>query len=177
MGLKALWEAKEKLGDAVKGKATKFEHPLRHLLSCLGFITLDVDPTRRTGVDTVAFPPSWSCVLLVGATTGVVGDNLEKLANTVKGVRTALGGLARKIDTLPIVATSIAGETNPKDEEYARKHGIVILRQPDIDKLMEWVSTNRSYKQVVTYLYGKAGKGQTRSVMDALLQGARRAGK
>lgn len=158
LDLKALWETKAKLGDEVKGKTTKFEHLLRHLLSCLGFITLDVDASGKAGVDTVAFPPTWSYVLLLGSTTGLGGDNLEKLAATLKGVRAALGELARKIKILPIVATSMAGEANPKDEEYAQKHGIVVLRQADIDHLLEWVGTNKNYKKLLAYLGEKAGR-------------------
>lgn len=104
-----------------------------------------------------------------------MGDNLEKLADTLRGVRTALGELARKIEILPIVATSMAGETSPKDEEYARKYGVVILRQSDIDRLVEWVSTNRSYKKLLAYLAEKAGTGQGRSVWEALQSSARRA--
>jgi hypothetical protein len=164
LGLKALWDTKAKLGDGVKGTTKKFEHLLRHLLSCLGFITLDVDASGRAGVDTVAFPPTWSYVLLVGSTTGVVGDNLEKLAKTTKDVRAALGELASKIDILPIVATSMSGETNPKDEEYARKHGIVVLRRSDVDRLVEWATTDRSYKKLLVYLEGKAGKKRRQSV-------------
>lgn len=168
LGLKTLWETKAKLGDGVKGTTKKFEHLLRHLLSCLGFITLDVDASGRAGVDTVAFPPTWSYVLLVGSTTGVIGDNLEKLANTLRGVRAALGDLARKIEILPIVATSMSEETNPKDEEYARKHGIVVLRQSDVDRLVEWATTDRTYKKLLAYLEEKAGKGRGQSVREAL---------
>ncbi len=168
LGLKALWEAKQKLGDGVKGKTTKFEHLLRHLLSCLGFITLDVDASQKAGVDTVAFPPIWSHALLIGGTTGVVGDNLEKLSNTVREVKTALGELSRKIAILPVVATSISGETNPRDEEYARKHRIVVLRQSDIDLLVDWVNTNRSYKKFLTHVEVKAGKGRRPSLLEVL---------
>jgi len=168
LGLKALWEAKQKLGNGVKGTTTRFEHLLRHLLSCLGFVTLDVDASGKAGVDTVAFPPIWSYVLLIGPTTGVVGGNLEKLANTVKELKTTLAELSRIIAILPIVATSMAGETNPKDEEYAQKHGIVILRQSDIDRLVEWVGTSRSYKKVLAHLEAKAGKGRRPSLLEAL---------
>ncbi len=164
LGLKALWEAKAKLGDGVKGTTKKFEHLLRHVLSCLGFITLDVDASGKAGVDTVGFPPTWSYVLLVGQTTGVVGDNLEKLANTVKEVKATLGKLARKIEILPIVATSMSEETNPKNEEYARKHGIVILRESDVDRLVEWATTDRTYKKLLAYLEGKAGKSRALSL-------------
>lgn len=158
LSLTALWGAKQKLGEGVKGTTTRLEHLVRHLLSCLGFITLDVNASRRPGVDTVAFPPTWSCVLLIGTTTGVVGDNLEKLANTVREVRATLGEMAHKIQILAIVTTSIAGETNPKDKEYAQNHGVVILRQWDIDRLVEWVSTSRSYKEFLAYLHQKAGR-------------------
>ncbi len=147
-----LWQEKAKLGETIKGKTTRFEYLLQNLLSCLGFITLNVDPSRRAGVDIVAFPPTWSYALLIGATTGTVEDNLEKLANTVADLYTALGDLARKVEIVPIVATSLSGETNPKNADYARSHRIVTLRQSDIDRLVDWVNTSRSYKKFLTYL-------------------------
>ncbi|MCI0407277.1 MAG: hypothetical protein L0191_01725 [Acidobacteria bacterium] len=174
LGLGPLWRGKAKLGEGVKGTTTRFEHLVRNLLACLGFGTLDVDPGRRAGVDTVAFPPTWSHVLLVGTTTGGVADDLEKLANTAKRVRAALGELAGKIEILPIVATSMAGETHPNDREYAWKNGIVILRESDIDHMMEWVNTNRSYKKFITYLEQKVGKGERPSLMEILESAGRR---
>ncbi len=158
LGFSALWEAKERLGDNVKGKTTRFEHLVRHLLSCLGFVTLDVDPSGRPGVDTVALSPTWSFVLLVGQTTGPLANDLEKLANTTRAVRNALGQVARKIGLLPVVATSLTGETHRNDEQYAREHGIVILRQSDINLMIEWVSTNKDYKKLLAYLETKTRK-------------------
>lgn len=174
LGLEALWGTREKLGDGVRGTTTKFEHLLRHLLSCLGFITLDVSASRRPGVDTVAFSPTWSHVLLLGSTTGVVGDNLGKLANTVTEVRAALGELARKIEILPIVATSMAAEINPKDQEYAKRNGIVVLQEMDVDRLLGWVNTNRSYKKLLLYLEVKAERSRSRTLWEALQRSTRR---
>ncbi len=168
LGLRPIWEAKSKLGDKVRGQ-TRFEHLVRHLLSCLGFITLDVDASGKAGVDTVALPPKWSHLLVIGTTTGVVEQDLVKLANTTMGLTSALGKLAQKIDILPLVVTSLAAETDPKYVEYARRHGILILRASDVDRLFEWVCTNRTYKDVLTYLDRKAGRGRPRSVVEALL--------
>jgi hypothetical protein len=169
LGIRPLSEVKaEKLRENLKGKTTKFEHFIRHLLSCLGFITLDVDPSGKSGVDTVAFPPGWSHMLVISTTTGVVGDSLEKLANTTKGLRATLGKLADKIDVVPLVITSLASETNPKDEQYARHQGILVLRAPDVDRLVEWVSTNRSYKEVLASLDQRAEKRPPRTVLEAL---------
>ncbi len=168
LGLRTLWEAKAKLGENVGGTTKKFDHLLRHLLSCLGFVTLDVDPSGKMGVDTIAFPPRWSYVLLIGSTTGVIGDNLQKLAETLVRLRAALDRLARKIDILPIIATSMAEEINPTDKEYARSHGIVVLQQSDIDQLVDWVHTNRSYGKLLAYLGKKAGKTQPRTIVEAL---------
>lgn len=173
LGLRALWKAKEKLGEEVKGKTTKFEHLLRHLLSCLGFVTLDVDASGKKGVDTVAFAPIWSSVLVVGGTTGGISKNLQDLADVLGELRTTLGDLARKIDIVPIVATSLAGETHPNDLEYARKHGIVVLRKSDIDRIVNWVNTNRSYKTLSAYLDGKTGKTKGRSLWEVLERSAR----
>src|SRR5207244_9825572 len=41
--LDALWRVKAKLGESIAGKTTRLEHLMRDALSCLGFITLDVD--------------------------------------------------------------------------------------------------------------------------------------
>jgi hypothetical protein len=174
LGLRALWEAKEKLGENVKGKTTKFEHLLRHLLSCLGFITLDVDASGKKGVDTVAFAPSWSYVLVLGSTTGGISKNLQDLADILRGLRLTLGRLARKIEIFPVVATSMVVEAHPNDAEYARKHGILILRESDIDRIVNWVNTNRSYKELVAYLEGKAGKTRARSLWEVLERAPRR---
>jgi len=174
LGLRALWEAKDKLGEEVRGKTTKFEHLLRHLLSCLGFITLDVDASGKKGVDTVAFAPTWSCVLVVGSTTGGISKNLQDLADISGRLRTALGVLARKIEIVPVVATSMAGETHPNDTEYARKHGILVLRESDIDRIVSLVNTNRSYKEFLAYLEGKAGKAPAQSLLEALERSAKR---
>jgi hypothetical protein len=150
--LESLWEEKAKLGDNIKGKITKLDHLLITLMTSLGFLTIDVDPSGRAGVDVVAFSPTSPHVLLIGATTGVIGDNVEKISNTVRDLRVALGKVATRIEIIPIIATSLSGETNPRDEDHARRNGIVILRQLDIDRLMEWVATNRDYRSLLAYL-------------------------
>jgi len=153
LSIHSLWHAKQRLGDNIKGRnVTRFEHLLRTLFSCLGFLTLDVDAAGRPGTDFVAFPPSWSHILVVGATTGVVEDNVQKLANSVRELRAALGKLAAQIQLVSIVATSLSVEPNPKTAEYARRHGVVLLRQADIDRLLDWVNTNRPYATLLSYL-------------------------
>lgn len=155
LSIDALWRAKGKLGDNVGGKTTRLDYLMRNLLSFLGFVTIDVDVLGQAGVDVVAFPASWSYVLVIGATTGVVEDDVEKLANATDRLRVGLGERARKIEIIPIVATSLPGEANPKSAEYARRHGIVMLRQQDIDRLIDWANTNRSSAKFLDYLEGK----------------------
>ncbi len=151
MALDTLWHTKQSLGNNIKG-ITRFDHLLRALFSCLGFVTLDVDASSRPGADIVAFPPRWSHVLIVGATTGVAEGNVEKLANTVRELRRALGKLATQIELVPIVATSQSVEPNPKTAEYAKQHGVVLLREIDIDRIQDWVNTNRTYATLLSYL-------------------------
>jgi len=68
------------------------------------------------------------------------------------GARAALGKLARQIQLVPLVATSLPVEPNPKTAEYARRHGVVLLRAADIDRILDWVNTKRTYATLLSYL-------------------------
>ena len=66
-------------------------------------------------------------------------------------VRYTLGS-ARKMEIIPVVVTSVAAETNPRVAEYARRHSIVILRAADIDRIIDWVSTGRDFRELLTHM-------------------------
>ena len=150
MLLENLWKEQGKLRNPIKGaQMDRFEYFIHHFFSTLGFVTLFVDPSGKKGVDLVAFHPNKPYILIIGCTTGVVKEDLQKMNNTLIDMEESLKELVAKHRTLPVVITSKKAMIAPTDLEYAGANGIATLRQEEITTLLEMLRTNRTSEEII----------------------------
>ena len=150
MLLENLWKQQDKLRNPIKGaQMDRFEYFIHHFFSTLGFVTLFVDPSGRKGVDLVAFHPNKPHILIIGCTTGVIKEDLQRINNTLLDMEEALEELFAKHRILPIVITSKKTMFAPADLEFAGKNGIAILKQEETTTLLEMLRTNRTSVEII----------------------------
>lgn len=151
MLLENLWKEQDKLRNHIK-KHQRFEYFIQNLFSALGFLTLFVDPSGKEGVDLVAFSPNEPYILVIGCTTSILKNDLEKLNMTLNEMKDALKELFARYRILPIVFTSIRVEVTPADSEYAGKNNIAILTQKEITTLLKMLRTNRRSREIIKHI-------------------------
>ena len=148
--LENLWKEQDLLGKNVKGaQIKKFEYLIQNFFSALGFVTLYVDPSGREGVDLVAFAPTEPYILIIGCTTSILKNDLEKMCLTLNEMEDTLGALLLKYHILPVVFISKRVEVSSVDSKYAGENDIAILTQEETTTLLNMLRTNRSSKEII----------------------------
>ena len=152
MLLENLWKEQDKLRNPLKKKYMRFEYFIQNLFSALGFVTLFVDPSGKEGVDLVAFAPNKPYILIIGCTTSILKNDLEKLSMTLNEMEDSLEELFAKYRILPIVITSKKVEVTPADSEYAGRNYIAVLTQKETETLLKMLRTNRRSDEVIEHI-------------------------
>lgn len=148
--LENLWREQDNLRNPIKGaKMDKLEYFMHHFFSALGFVTLFVDPSGKKGVDLVAFHPTKPHILIIGCTTGIIKEDLQKMNNTLIEMEETLEELLKKYRTLPIIITSKKVMVTNADREYAGENEIAILAHQETTKLLEMLRTNRTIDEIM----------------------------
>jgi len=148
MFLENLWKEQSSLRHQIK-KYMKFEYFVQNLFSVLGFVTLFIDPSGKQGVDLVAFAPNEPYILIIGCTTGVIKQDLQKMNITLNEMKEALEEISAKYRILPMLITSEKVDVTSADTEYARKNGIAILTQKEMTTLLEMLRTNGRSEEII----------------------------
>ena len=125
---------------------------MQNLFSALGFVTLFVDPSGKQGVDLVAFSPNEPYILIIGCTTGVIKEDLQKMNITLNEMEDSLEEICAKYRILPILITSKKVEVSSADSEYAKKNYIAILKQQETTTLLNMLRTNRESNEIIKYV-------------------------
>ena len=149
MLLENLWKEQDKLRNPLKKKYMRFEYFIQNLFSAFGFVTLFVDPSGKEGVDLIAFAPNKPYILIIGCTTSVLKNDLEKLNMTLNEMEDALVELFEKYRILPIVIMSRKVEVTSSDSEYAGRNNIAILTQEETTTLLKMLRTNRRSEEII----------------------------
>lgn len=153
LSLEKIWEEQEIIGKNIKkAQINRFDFFIQNLFSTFGFITLYVDRSGMKGVDVVAFSSSDSHIFVIGCTTDVLKDDLQKIEETCGKMKLELKKLVERYTLTPVVFTAKNIQVHPEDSIYAKNHGIAILTSEDIENLLEMAKTGRSGKDVVEYV-------------------------
>jgi len=153
MLLENLWKEQDELGKSIKkSQIRRFEYFVQNLFSVLGFVTLFVDPSGKEGVDLIAFSPNEPYILVIGCTTSILKDDLQKMKMTITEMIDALKELFAKYRILPTVFTSRKVDVTPADSEYAGKNSIAILTQEEITTLLKMLRTNRRSDEIIKHI-------------------------
>ena len=152
MFLENLWKEQDKLRNELKKKYMKFEYFIQNLFSALGFVTLYVDPSGKEGVDLIAFAPNKPYILIIGCTTSILKNDLEKLKMTLSEMEDALKELLFKYRILPTVFTSRKVEISSVDSEYAGKNKIAIVTQKETTTLLNMLRTHRGSDEIIKHI-------------------------
>jgi len=72
-------------------KWDRFEHFIQNIFSAFGFVVIYVEPSRRRGVELVAFSPDTFQCYVIGCTTAVLKDDIPKLRATLVEMEDSLG--------------------------------------------------------------------------------------
>lgn len=150
--LDIIWKEKERLGETVRGKSTMLEHLLLHVFASLNFVTLNVDPAGLEGVDIVCFYPETFDLFVIGCTTGILKDDLQKMDALVKKMKAKTTELFDKCSVTPIVVSSEMASISPSDAQYAVQNNIVIMQHNHIEILLEMLNTNRQGREIIEYI-------------------------
>jgi len=152
MFLENLWKEQDKLRNELKKKYMKFEYFIQNLFSALGFATLYVDPSGKEGVDLIAFAPNKPYILIIGCTTSILKNDLEKLKMTLSEMEDALKELPFKYRILPTVFISRKVEVSSADSEYAGKNKIAIVTQKETTTLLNMLRTRRGSNEIIKHI-------------------------
>lgn len=148
--LENLWIEQDKLRNPIKkAQMDNFEYFIHHFFSALGFVTMFLDPSGEKGVDLVAFHPNRPYILIIGCTTGIIKEDLQKMNSTLIDMEEALEEIFAKYKILPIVITSKKAMITPADFEYAGENKIAILAQEETAKLLNMLRTNRTSEEII----------------------------
>lgn len=150
MLLENLWKKQDKLGNPIKNaQMDRFEYFIHQFFSTLGFVTMFVDPSGKKGVDLVAFSPNMPLILIIGCTTGVIKEDLQRLVITLSEMYEALEKLCERFRILPMVITSKKVIVTDEDSKYAGKSEIAILTHEEIITLLRMLRTNRTSEEII----------------------------
>jgi len=153
MLLETLFKEQDKLGNSIKkSQIGRFEYLIQNLFSALGFVTLFVDPSGKEGVDLIAFSPNEPYILVIGCTTSILKDDLQKLKVTITEMKDALKELFAKYRIIPTVFTSRKVDVTPADSEYAGKNSIAILTKEETTTLLMMLRTNRRSDEIIKHI-------------------------
>jgi len=121
-----------------------FEHGVESLFSSCGFSTIWVDPSGVKCVDIVAISQDMNDILLLGCTTGVIKDDLDKLYEVSEKVSRRM----EHCDIHPIVVINLEREEIMRFEE-AYKYDIGILSANEIRKILDLSRVGRPHKEIL----------------------------
>lgn len=152
--LNQLWEETEKLQEIVPGKTDRLEHLLLHIFTSFNFVALNVAPLKMKSVDIVCFYRETLDLFIIGCTTGILKDDLQKMDALVKKMQAKTTELFDKCSVTPIVVSSEMASISPSDAQYAVQNNIVIMQHNHIDTLLEMLNTNRQSREVIEYIKG-----------------------
>ena len=130
-----------------KGNKLSFEHGVESLLASCGFTTLWVDPSGVKGIDIIAFSQDNKYILLLGCTTGVLKDDLDKIFEITPEVRKRI-----KNSTIrPIICTNLDRDKILKRVEAA-EHGIGILSANELSHIFNMSKSGRPHKEILSHI-------------------------
>jgi hypothetical protein len=153
----SLWREKTGLGSTLRQvSVNSFEELVERLLNSFNILTLHVDKGRKAGkpgVDLICLSPVGSRLLVVGVTSGMVKDDLEKLESTVRELKTKLPDLTSRFRVIPLVFTKAeSASLTPSQRGYADEKAILVLTSEDIEPLIILSRTGRSAKDFIEFL-------------------------
>jgi len=129
------------LSGQSKNPGNDLESGITLLLGLFGFTVLHfgLTPSLQEAPDLLAFSEA-NQLAVIECTTGIPNENnkVSKLIIRTEQIRASLvnSGNAH-IEVLPIIVTTSARDSVPKDIEEAGKHGVVVFAKEDIDSLIE----------------------------------------
>lgn len=150
--LNQIWKEKEKLRDNLPGYTNRLEHLLLHIFLSFGFITINLAPLQKEGVDLVSFCPETLDLFVVGCTTSIIKDDLAKMDVQVRKMKVELADLLSECSITPIVVCSEVASISPADAQYAFQNQIVIMQPNHIDTLLEMLDTNRQGRETIDFI-------------------------
>ena len=150
--LNTIWKEKEKLSNLVPGKTNRLEHLLVHIFLGFNLLVLNVAPLKQVGVDLVCFNNETLDILVVGCTTGTLKDDLTKMDEAVKRLKTDIPDLPKLTSITPIVVVTSNASVSRSDEQYSSDNNIIILQNSNIDALLDMLITNRKTSDMLTYI-------------------------
>lgn len=150
-----LWTDKERLGDQVRGfNITKFEYMILDLFTRLNFVARFTEPSKKPGVDIVAVPTTGTHIIVVGATTGAVKEDLQQLNETMIDLRQTSPSLTKTNVLLPALFT-ILESFMPSDLEFAKGNGIALVSSIDLQKILVMAKTSQRSSDLIRFLLSR----------------------
>jgi hypothetical protein len=147
-----LWKNPDRLRTNMKGQTNSFDYLVLTLFSEFNFPTLYVEQAKRNeGVDIVAFSPSTPQVFVVGCTTGVVKDDLQKLVATSNELCSHLKKLKDKYEIVPVLFVAKNLVIHPADRQYAAGK-VCVLHQSEIEEIIAMSRTLRNSRDLIQYM-------------------------
>lgn len=147
-----LWKNPDRLRTNMKGQTNSFDYLVLTLFSEFNFPTLYVELAKRNeGVDIVAFSPSTPQVFVVGCTTGVVKDDLQKLVATSNELCSHLKRLKDKYEIVPVLFVAKNLVIHPADRQYAAGK-VCVLHQSEIEEIIAMSRTARNSRDLIQYM-------------------------
>jgi len=129
------------LSGQSKNPADDLESGIALLLGLFGFTVFHfgLTPSLQEAPDLLAFSEA-NQLAVIECTTGIPNEKnkVSKLIVRAEKIRTSLvnSGNAH-IEVLPVIVTTSARDSVPKDIEEAGKHGVLVIAKEDIDSLIE----------------------------------------
>ncbi|MGA2876539.1 MAG: hypothetical protein ABSE82_13500 [Nitrososphaerales archaeon] len=130
-----------------------FDFLVELLLHSFGVKTMFVDHGQKAGVDSVGIGPVGLRIFVVGTTTGIIHDDLQKLFVTVRELKVKLPTLTSRFEVVPLLFTRLPKESiDAADIQYAFERGMIVLSSQDIDQLVLFSRTGRHFADLLDLL-------------------------
>ena len=147
-----VWKEKDKLCNLIPGKTNRLEHLLIHIFLGFNLIVLNIAAAGQEAVDLIGFNYETLDTLIVGCTTGTLKDDLTKMDEATKKLKTDVVDLTKLATITPIVVVTSDASVSRADEQYASDNNIIILQSSNIDALMDMLITNRKASEMIDYI-------------------------
>jgi hypothetical protein len=145
------------LGSTLKrSDLKKIDYFVLSLLSAFNLLTIYVDPSGKPGVDVLGLSLSSPHLIVAGATSGPLKDDVSKLLRTLSDMRTKIGELMARHVVFPVIFTLTPIQNlSPNDLELARQNGVIVLGRDDIGKVLSMARLGRSTRELIAFLGSK----------------------
>jgi len=118
----------------------RFEAAVHNMLSCMGYMCIFTGREWGTqGIDTLAFAPELDRVLAASMTVANnIGEKIRTMLPKLQELKTNLEG----ISVLPVIIAAVSPDVVlHSDHEDAKAHGIVLVLKPELEQILEAIST------------------------------------